>query len=205
MTHLVRTTWIGLSGGNGIQQFAIDTVDSTFGPLSTSQAQSAVNAVRTFWFDIRGTLPNEATLTTLPQVDYYLTHTAQLSGSVTAPTPPAAVLGSSTAAFAAAAGYKVNLSTAVIRNGRRVRGSVFVVPACGVYTDTGTILGTTKTLVNTAGATMMSALATAGLKLVVWSRPIPEGEPNGPRDGAMADVSLMETADKTAILRGRRD
>lgn len=205
MVHLVRTTWVGLSGGNGITQLAVDLQAGGFGPLSTSQAQNAVNAVRTFFFDIRGVFPNELTLTTLPQVDYYLNHNAQLAGSVSAPTPPPAVLGASTAAFAAAAGAKVNLSTAVIRNGRRVRGAIFLVPGCAMYTDTGTILGTTKTLVNTAGATMMSALGSAGLKLQVWSRPLDATQPKGPRDGDVADVTLIETADKTAILRGRRD
>lgn len=206
MVHIVRTAWSGTSGGPGLTQLAIDTVDSTFGPLSTSQAQSAVNAVRAFWSGIAGNLPDEITLTVSPVVDYYTVHDAVLAGSVTASTPPAVVGGTSSAAFSMATGPKVNLNTSTIRNGRRVRGSIYIVPGGGNnQASNGALAATARTLIQGAGTTMLSSLATSGLKLGVWSRPIPEGKPNGPRDGAWSDVTTFEVNEKLAILRGRRD
>jgi hypothetical protein len=206
MVHIIRTAWSGTSGGPGLTQFAIDTVDSTFGALSTSQAQSAVDATRAYWFAMAGLLPDEIILTVSPVVDYYLVHNAQLAGSVSAPTPPSSVAGTSTLAFSMATGPKINLNTGVVRNGRRVRGSIYIVPgASTTMANNGMILGTARTTLNTAGNNLRTALAAAGLKLGVWSRPVPEGKPKGPRDGAWADVTAMEANEKLAILRGRRD
>lgn len=205
MVHIVRTGWTGTSGGPGLTQLAIDTTDSQFGPLTGAQAQSAVNAVRAFWDTIKAHLPNELMLTVAPSVDYYLVHNAQLAGTVTAATSPTAVLGTAADTFSMAAGLKINLNTGAIQNGRRVRGAIFVVPAANAFSLTGTASATAKTALNTAGATLLSALATGGLKLCVWSRPLDATHPKGPRDGTINTVSNMETNEKTAILRGRRD
>jgi hypothetical protein len=206
MVHIVRTAWSGTSGGPGLTQMAIDTVDSSFGPLSPSQAQSAVDAVRSFWNNMVLLLPNEVILTVSPVVDYYLSHNAQLSGSVSAPTPPANVAGTSAAAYSMATGPKLNLNTGVVRNGRRVRGSIYIVPGAGSTLGvTGMLEGTARANLNVYGNNLRTALATAGLKLQVWSRPIPEDKPKGPRDGAVADVVAIEANEKLAILRGRRD
>lgn len=206
MVHIVRTAWAGTSGGPGLTQMAIDTTESSFGALSTGQAQAAVDAVRAFWQSIVTLLPDEILLTVSPVVDYYLVHNAELAGSVSATTPPANVAGTSTAVFSMATGPKLNLNTGVVRNGRRVRGSVFIVPgASSAYGTNGMMGGTPKATLNTSGANLKTALAAGGLKLGVWSRPIPVGKPNGPRDGAWADVSTIECNEKLAILRGRRD
>lgn len=206
MVHIVRTAWSGTSGGPGLTQLAIDTTDSTFGPLSASQAQSAVDAVRSFWNALAAHIPNEITLTVSPVVDYYLSHNAQLSGSVSATTPPANVLGTSTGNYSMATGPKINLNTGVIRNGRRVRGAIYIVPGgSSTFGATGMMDGTVRGTFNTAANNLRTALNTAGLKLQVWSRPIPTGKPNGPRDGAVSDVNICETNEKLAVLRGRRD
>lgn len=206
MVHLLRTQWNGTSGGPGLTQLAIDSTDSSFGPLSAGQAQSAVDAMRAYWFAIAGQLPDDIVLTVNPVVDYYLVHNGELAGSVSAATAPASVAGTSTAVFSMATGPKINLNTGIVRNGRRVRGSIYIVPGAGATMSSGGMTaGTTKTALNTAGVNFRTALNAAGLKLGVWSRPIPEGKPKGPRDGAWADVQAMETNEKLAILRGRRD
>lgn len=205
MVHLIRTAWSGTTGGPGLTQLAVDTTESSFGALSGAQAQSAVNAVRAFWNTCTPYLPDEITLTVSPVVDYYLNDSGELAGSVSAATPPTNVAGTSTAVYSMAAGLKVNLNTVTIRNGRRVRGSIFIVPSASSQTNTGLASSTARTAINTAGATMLAALATGGLKLLVWSRPLPAGVPNGPRDGDIADVTALETNEKMAILRGRRD
>lgn len=206
MVHIIRTGWQGTTGGPGLTQLAVDQITSGFGPLSAAEGQAAVNAVRAFWDSTKLYLPNELTLTVSPVVDYYLTDTAELAGSMTAATAPANVIGAdATNSYSMASGLKLNLNTGVIRNGRRVRGSIFVVPSAGSMTNAGIVGATPKTNMQTYGATLISALNTAGLKLVVWSRPLTAEDPNGPRDGAQADVSVIECSEKTAVLRGRRD
>jgi hypothetical protein len=51
----------------------------------------------------------------------------------------------------------------------------------------------------------MAQFATAGLAPIVYSRPIPAGEPNGPRGGDVAQITSWDTSEKGAVLRGRRD
>lgn len=205
MVHLVKTTWSGLSGGSGITQLAIDTTESTFGALDAGDAQAAVNAVRAYWNTIANYLPNEVSLNVQPMIDYHLSHNGELAGSVTAAQSPAVVVGTNMGDYSMAAGLKVNLNTATIRNGRRIKGAIFLVPAAGAFSNTGGAGQTPTTTINDAGTALRTALAAAGLKLQVWSRPVPEGKPHGPRDGATADVTGMEVSPKTAILRGRRD
>lgn len=198
---IVRTAWAGTSGGPGLTQLAI--VEATGAAITVSQAQSAVNAVRTFWDGVKGILPDNITLTTSPVVDFYDEVTGDLTGTTTATTPPASVTGTSTASFAMAAGVKVNLNTGVIRNGHRVRGAIYIVPAsAAVFTTDGAVTSASRVTINSAGATLTGALVTAGLNLVVYSRPrvIPT-----PRVGAFAAVSGVETNEKGAVLRGRRD
>jgi hypothetical protein len=206
MVHIIRTQWQGTSGGLGLTQIAIDTADSSFGPLGTGDAQDAVNAMRTFWDAIKASMPNEITFTVSPVVDYYLTHNAELAGSVQAPTPPTPVAGTGAAAYSMAAGLKLNWNTTTIRNGRRVRGSTFLVPTTSAaFSLTGTADSGIRTSTQAAAATFLNSLSATGLKGVVWSRPLSEEEPNGPRDGATADITAAEVSEKTAILRGRRD
>lgn len=206
MVHIVRTQWAGTSGGPGLTQMAVDTTDSTFGALTPGQAQSAVDAVRAFWSALSTHLPDEILLTVSPVVDYYLVHNAQLAGSASAPTPPANVTGSSVGVYSMATGPKINLNTGQVRNGRRVRGSIYVVPGGSVTMGpSGMCSASTKTAFNTAGTNLRTALAAGGLKLGVWSRPVAADQPKGPRDGAWTDVSALECNEKLAVLRGRRD
>jgi hypothetical protein len=205
MVALIRTSWSGTTGGPGLTQLAVEQVTSSFGPFSAAESQAAVNAVRAFWDGVKTYLPDEITLTVSPVVDVYLNNNGNLAWSSTAASAPASVVGVATVAYSMPAGLKVNLNTGVIRNGRRVRGSIFIVPAAAAQTTGGLALGAARTAVNTAGATLLASLATAGLKLVVWSRPLKDAGGNIIRDGDDADVAAIETNEKVAILRGRRD
>jgi len=87
-----------------------------------------------------------------------------------------------------------------------VRGTTFLVPTTSsAFNQTGTADTTVRTAINTAAAAYLNALSATGLKGVVWSRPLDAEDPNGPRDGATADITGVEVSEKTAILRGRRD
>lgn len=202
---LVRTAWAGTSGGPGLTQTFFD-VDGTFGPIDATQAQAAVNAVRAYWDAIKALLPDEVSLTVSAVVDQYDPTTGDLTGTVTAATPPTTVTGTSAANYMMAAGIRVNLPTGIIRNGRRVRGAQYIVPVTSTAgSTTGNITSTARTTVNTAGATLLAAFATAGLRPLVYSRPLTAEEPNGPRVGDVAEITGWDASEKGAVLRGRRD
>jgi hypothetical protein len=198
---LVRTAWAGTTGGAGLNQLAF--YDATGADINATQAGSVTAAVRKFWDAIKAYLPDEIVLTTSPVVDQYNYVTGTLDRSVTASSSPASVGGTSAAVYSMASGFKINLNTGVIRDGRRVRGGIYVVPAAsGAYNANGGVLSTVRTAVNTAGATMITDFLAAGCNLAVWSRPrvLPSA-----RIGTINLVSGIETNEKTAILRGRRD
>lgn len=203
MVHIVRTSWLGTSGGPGLTQLAVNQTPTAVTALTPAEAQGAVDAVRGFWDAIKALMPDEIVLTVSPVVDMYDRTSGTLMGTTSAPTAPLSVTGTSGLSYQMAAGAKVNLNTANIIDGRRVRGSIFLVPASSaMYTATGVISSTSRTTVNNAGNAMRAALATAGLDLFVWSRPT---SPGPSTDGAISAVSGIETSEKGAILRGRRD
>ena len=206
MVHLVRTSWTGTSGGLGVTQLAVNPSDGSFGVISSSDAQDAVNAMRTFWDSIKANMPNEVTFTVSPVVDYYTANNGELAGSVSAPTAPVAVVGTGTANYSMAAGLKLNWNTTTIRNGRRVRGATFLVPTTSsAFSATGTADSTARTGIGTAANTYLASLLATGLRGVVYSRPLKNSLGVITRDGAWADITAAEVSEKTAILRGRRD
>ena len=169
-------------------------------------AQGAVNAVRGFWEAIKAYLPDELTLVVSPIVDSYNRETGELTLSTIAATAPASVAGTGTLGYTGGAGMKVTWETGQIRDGRRVRGSTFIVPCTGAaFTATGTVGTTPKTTVNNAAAAMMTALGVANTSLGVWSRPREASLALPYRAGAAFEVMQGICSTKSAILRGRRD
>jgi len=198
---ITRTAWAGTSGGAGLSQWAWH--DATGAEPTVTEAQAAVNATRAFWDAIKLYIPNEVVLTVLPTVDLYDWQTGTLYGSHTVGTAPATVTGTGASSYNMAAGVKVNHQTEIIANGRRVRGTTYVVPADGAsYTATGGVSTGVKTAIDAAGIVYLASMSTAGNAALVWSRPT---SPGPSTDGFTSVVSSMKTADKAAILRGRRD
>lgn len=204
MVAIVRTAWSGTSGGPGITQMAL--LGATGEDWNPGGAQGAVNAVRGFWDSIKLYLPNELTLTVSPIVDRYDTGTGELTGTETAATAPAAVIGTGTGNYAGGAGFKVTWETGSIRDGRRVRGATYIVPATtDAFTATGTVGPAAKTAVNNAAAAMIAAMSTASISMAVWSRPREESTTLPARVGLAYDAESGACSSKSAILRGRRD
>jgi hypothetical protein len=201
MVAIVRTEWDGTSGGPGLTQFAlIGGAEMTAG-----NAQSAVNAVRKFWNSLASYLPDELRLQVSPIVDIYRETDAELLASVVAPVVPLNVIGGGTTGYAGGAGIKINWNTGVIRNGRRVKGSVFIVPALATsFGNTGIPTPGTQLALNNAATTLMSDLLAGGTALAVWSRPLVVDKVIT-RAGAISGVVSGTVAPKSAILRGRRD
>jgi hypothetical protein len=165
--------------------------------------QASVNAVRTFWDSMKTYLPDELQLRVSPTIDVYNEADAKLTNSYTAATPPVTVNGSSATVYAAGAGFKITWGTGQIRNGRRVRGTTFVVPAASnCYASNGMISSAVVAVMNTSAANLLAALSAAGTSMAVWSRPI---ELPQPRLGTVTSVIGGSCSTKTAVLRGRRD
>lgn len=201
---VIRTAWAGTSGGPGLTQLFITEASGFF--LTPTTAQTAVDAVRTFWNALVAQMPDDVSLTVSPVIDSYDELTGALIGSTSAATPPSSVTGTSAATFSMASGLKVNLNTGVIRFGRRVRGAIYVVPASqAVYATNGSIGSSVRTTVNSAASTLRTSLSTAGLPWVVYSRPKDATATAPARVGAISLVSAAETNEKVAVLRGRRD
>lgn len=202
MVYIIKTHWAGLQGGPGITQLAFDTeVEGSF--ISDAQAQVVVDAMRAFWNGINNEIPNDVSLTVNPVIDGFVTATGVLYVSYQAPTPPTAVSGFSSSAYSAASGAKIKLATAGIKNNRRVRGSIFLVPlATNAYDTNGSVASAIGTQVASAWTTFKAALAAEGLELGVWSRPI-GGIPG--TGGSFHPLTGMSVGSKVAVLRGRRD
>jgi hypothetical protein len=69
-------------------------------------------------------------------------------------------------------------------------------------TSTGSVASGTRTAVNAAGSTLISTLAGGGMNMIVFNRP---GADPVTKPGDRQIVANLETNEKTAILRGRRD
>lgn len=201
---VIRTAWAGTSGGPGVTQMYITEASGFF--LTPTTAQTAVDAVRTFWNSVASLLPNEIILSVSPVIDSYNEVDGTLVGSTSAATTPSLVQGGDTLGYSMASGGKLNLNTGVIRFGRRVRGTVFIVPMAGAaFTALGGLGSTPRSTITTAGTTLKNSLSTAGLPWVVYSRPKEATATQPARPGAISLVSALETSEKGAVLRGRRD
>jgi hypothetical protein len=155
-------------------------------------------AVRAFFAGLVATIPNDVTVSFAPEFTIHDVATGTLIG--TAPvTPPAAVVGTATGSWAAGAGVRIDWLTAYIRNGRRVRGRTFIVPAGGgSYGTDGRVLPALITSGNAAADTFRDAALAAGNPFAVWSRP------TASLPGAIFPVTDGATSGLVATLRGRK-
>lgn len=201
----VKTEWTGTSGGPGVTQMAFQGINDPH-TWDAAAAQRVVDAVRKMWVACATGMPDNIKLQVSPVVDVLNAADGELVGSYTAATTPAVVVGSDTGSFAMASGIRVRLNTGQILNGRRVKGAVFIVPVGFACFDTnGGVVPGTRTIVNNAFNQINTDLLASNEQLAVWSRPIPEGKPHGPRDGHLTPVTNCDASPKGAILKGRRD
>lgn len=201
MVYIVKTTWAGLQGGPGITQMALEA-NPPGGFMDAATAGDITDAVRTFWQALVSQLPNEVSLTVQPTIDSFVTATGELGPSITGDTVPAVVTGLNTNTYNAAGGYRIRILTDGIKNNRRVRGAIFVVPVGGdQYNNAGSVDSFTISTVNTAQANLRTTLAGLNYDLGVWSRPV--GTPPG-TGGSFYPTTGLVVSSKAAVLRGRR-
>lgn len=181
----VRTTWSGSAVvGPGVSTFYVDEGVTGFIPDFDA-----------FWDSLASLLPVGVTLSTLNSGDLIDIDTGALTGTWT-DAGTATTTGTASGTFALGVGAVINWRTSGIRNGRRVRGSTFIVPIADSFFDTsGTLSSSAVTALNAAPNTLITAVA--GLR--IWSRPGPLGN-----DGQSNTVVSADVPDRPSWLRSRR-
>lgn len=159
--------------------------------------QGAVTPIRTFFTALQSFLPNEVQVAINPEVHRLNTDTGILM-EVLPIVPGAAIAGTSSSAWAAGTGFRVDWFTGVVIGGRQLRGRTFIVPSVGSFGNAGEVNSTTVTAVNTAAGNLISNLSAAGYPLVVWHRP------KNSAGGTTRSVTVGSCNALVATLRGRK-
>lgn len=149
----------------------------------------------TFLTALQSSFPDNVTFTVPAGGDVIESSDGLLTGSWT-DGPGGTVTGSQTGSFQLGAGARIKWVTGGIVNGRRVRGTTFLVPFAGLGFDTDGRLGSaTVAAVQTAASNFIT---NHGGNLAVWSRPVPG------RAGSMHLISSAEVPTVGTQLRSRR-
>lgn len=181
----MRCVWTGTAiTGDGLTTFYWD------------QAATGMSAaVATFFDSIKAYLAIGSTITVPDAGDLLDDATGELAGSWSDGTTTT-VATTGAGGFAAGVGARVKWSTQGVVNGRRVRGSTFLVPLSSAqYQSDGTILDATKSVLQTAANTMLAAPSSP---LLIWHRPV------GGSGGSSYEATSGEVPDKVSWLRSRR-
>lgn len=168
------------------------------GPLTVADANTAAANFRTFLQTAFTYMPTGSSITCDSAAALYDDAGSQV-GEITLTAVPAAVTGSSGAAYAGGSGAVVNWTTGAFHLGRKVRGRTFLVPlTSGAFQTDGTLLSAAQGALQ-AGA---AAFATSSPTPAVFSQ-----KDNGA--GGVSSLTAVVTGatipDRSAILRSRRD
>ena len=185
-TQRLRAAWSGAPvTGAGVSTFYS-------APTAGSGLATAVNS---FFNSVKGLIPTGVQINVDTGGDLFDELTGSLLGSW-GTSGTTVVTCSGAAAHSQGVGGRVVWATSGIRNGRRVRGSTFIVPiSAGNWDNDGTLLAAAVTTLNTAAAALVTAL---GGDMRIWSRP----EPGNPGVGNI--VTSGACKDATSWLRSRR-
>ena len=182
-----RAIWSTPGGGTGYSVF------HTTAMVSTSNAQTAANAIRAFFNTNAGLFPDEVQINF--DSEFLELDVAGALLAVYPVTPPAQVVGTQSLSYNRAAGVRIDWGTGTIVAGRRLTGRTYLVPASiGAFDSNGLVTSASVTAITAAANTLITALNTVG-NLGVWSR----------THGVVHDVTTVSVPTKGAILTGRRD
>lgn len=183
----VRCSW----GGSG----TVGPSVTTFYFSSTASGFSA--ALQTFFQAIKADLPNNCTVT-VPNTGDLVRETDGVLQGVWTDSGGSTTTGTDSGAFQRGSGFRIEWVTAGIRNGRRVTGTSFVVPACSLAFDTDGFLGAaTAAAVTTAASALLSSTTP---DFLVWSKP----HSKAAADGSSHPVLGVNVPLEPTQLRSRR-
>lgn len=199
MAHLARIVinWTGFAGAPGYTNLYFR--NSTPGIITQLVVDNARQKVDAWLTSALPLLPATVTVGVDNTVGVIDDANGELQGYMTTnATAPRA--GSGTGNYSAASGLVVNWSTGTVRNGRRIRGRMFMVPLAGSALSTNGSLDDANLPGIRAAAEAVRA-ASGESRLVVWARPTTPGG----TDGGSAEVITSTIPDKVAVLTSRRD
>lgn len=179
-----RVIWNGLAGLPGISTFYFGS------------AGDPAPDLHTFFSAIATKFPTGLSWSFPTSYDILDDTTGQLTGTGTS-AGAATVSPAGGANYAAAVGGCVHWRTAVAVNGRRVKGTTFLVPLVQGSYDNGTLDSTVVTTIQTAANALVAS--TMGQVMKVYSRPRP-GHGFG-----VSQVTGASVPDECVVLRSRRD
>lgn len=182
----LRCAWTGTGvEGPGLSTFFAEADGTVAISVAASALFDAVKAIIPTGTSIQ--VPNGGDV--IDEMTGTLTGTWGTSSSTT-------ISCSGTGAFPGGVGARVVWETDTVRNGRRVRGSTFIVPLISTaYESNGTLSNAAVTGLQTAIANFLVQVPTQAR---VWSRPRPG------LVGAGVQVSRGVAPDKVSWLRSRR-
>lgn len=194
-----RALWAVPNAGPSVSTFHMQ------GSLPGSPVATIAAAIRKFFDDNKGALPNDVSVSFDSEMTQYDESTGTLTGTA-AVAPPAVVTGTVATQWAGGTGVRVVWSTDVIRFGRRVRGATFLVPTgFGIFGNDGQVTpAAAATITGTAGTLIAGLAGAGGSNLVVWSRPQEATDDRPYRPGAMSTVTVGACAPRAAQLRSRK-
>lgn len=181
----VRIVWNGTAiTGPGVTTMYFDEAGSGF-----------VAAVQNWVASWKNYIPGATTMTVEGFGDLIDVATGALSGTWTDGTTLTQV-GTFSGAFAAGVGARTVWDTAGVHNGRRVRGSSFIVPlGASLYDTDGTLAGATLTTLTGAATTLIGG---STYDMQIYSRPV------GGAGGQASAVISSQVPDRVSWLRSRR-
>lgn len=201
MVMMLKTTtrWEGFVGAPGYTNFYWGVSD----PIQAG-VDGAHQKADTFFGNLGNICPSVVTWTTLGAVEVINSLDGKLQSIETATAGNTQRGGVKVGVYSAPSGAVISWQTAGIHRARRVRGRTFIVPLDGgAYDPDGSLsVGTINALKVAAGT-----LSSAGPTHLVYARPhrtktIPPVVTN---DGDAFAVTGYTVADRTAVLRSRRD
>jgi hypothetical protein len=188
-----RVLWAGVSGGQGVSTLYVKRDDAAT-PVA-GDVGDALTRLRLFFENTSEWLPNDVTVSFPTSVDLIDPGTGSLTQTLTSSTSPANITGALTTAWANGVGSRVIWETGTVFQGRRFRGSTYLVPYGGVFDTDGTLSSTATSDLLTNATALLTNLATDGLELHVWS----------PKFLQSRKVTSARVTDKAVVLRSRRD
>lgn len=190
--YRVRTVFTGVTGTPWLSTQFFETVD----PPSLAEATAAQLKVRNFVNGYISAVSSTVSIAVQSTVDLLSETSGDLVDSFECgPFAGVGTLAGDPLPWAVQGSMRIN--TGVVRNGRRVRGKVFLPGATENVNTAGAPTATYIADVNSAGATLLAAPASPGL--CVWRRPV-----NG-AGGEAVTANGVDTLGYWAVLRSRRD
>lgn len=181
----MRVVW----GGSTVVGGGLSTFYFTEG--ATGQSSD----VEDFFYALRAQFPIGTTISIPSNGDVINDSTGTLVG-VWGSSGSAVVSGEGAAAHASGVGARIVWNTAGLNNGRRIKGSTFMVPVIsGLYAADGTINDASITNMTAAATALITAQVSA---FTIYSRSVDGGA------GANNEVTSATVPDKITWLRTRR-